>query len=124
MVNNMLDMAKLQSGSFKPNMTFFPADELVAGSIGLLKERLRDFHLDFNPIFPCSMGIKCFWNDFFTISLTMPSNTVRSAVESSWKSQGVLQPSCWPCTIMVPDFRQVIRKNFLIRSAEGKKKAR
>ena len=46
MVNNMLDMAKLQSGSFKPNMTFFPADELVAGSIGLLKERLRDFHLD------------------------------------------------------------------------------
>ena len=48
LVNNMLDMAKLQSGSFKPNMTFFPADELISGSLGLLKERLRDFKLDIN----------------------------------------------------------------------------
>ena len=46
LVTNMLDMAKLQSGSFKPNMTFFPADELVSGGLGLLKERLRDFKLD------------------------------------------------------------------------------
>ena len=46
LVTNMLDMAKLQSGSFKPNMAFFPADELVSGSLGLLKERLRDFKLD------------------------------------------------------------------------------
>lgn len=46
LVTNMLDMAKLQSGSFKPNMAFFPADELVSGGLGLLKERLRDFKLD------------------------------------------------------------------------------
>lgn len=48
LVNNMLDMAKLQSGNFKPNMTFFPADELVSGGLDLLKERLRDFKLDIN----------------------------------------------------------------------------
>ena len=46
LVTNMLDMAKLQSGSFKPNMAFFPADELVSGGLGLIKERLRDFKLD------------------------------------------------------------------------------
>lgn len=46
LVNNMLDMAKLQSGHFRPNMTFFPADELVSGSITLLKERLRDYQLE------------------------------------------------------------------------------
>lgn len=46
LVTNMLDMAKLQSGNFKPNMAFFPADELVSGGLGLLKERLRDFKLD------------------------------------------------------------------------------
>ena len=46
LVTNMLDMAKLQSGSFNPNMAFFPADELVSGGLGLLKERLRDFKLD------------------------------------------------------------------------------
>ena len=46
LVTNMLDMAKLQSGSFKPNMAFFPADELVSGGLGHLKERLRDFKLD------------------------------------------------------------------------------
>ena len=58
LVNNMLDMAKLQSGSFKPNMTFFPADELMAGGIGLLKERLRDFQFTYQlqPDLPLLYG--------------------------------------------------------------------
>ena len=58
LVNNMLDMAKLQSGNFKPNMTFFPADELVAGGIGLLKESLRDFQFTYQlqPDLPLLYG--------------------------------------------------------------------
>lgn len=58
LVNNMLDMARLQSGSFKPNMTFFPADELVSGSVGLLKGHLKDFKLDIKlqPDFPLLYG--------------------------------------------------------------------
>ncbi len=55
LVNNLLDMAKLQSGKFEPHLDWIPADELIGASLASMKARLHDFRVQVKIADDCPM---------------------------------------------------------------------